>query len=277
MRWLACMLLAAVLDLFVCAASRAQQQTSANQPEFEVASIKPSASDDARTLLQVLPAGGLRSSGATLKFLITLAYEVRSFQILGGSGWIGSDRFDVVAKSDRSTDSEKEPRDPSQVTAGQLKGMQDQMRPKLQALLAERFKLSLHRETREQPVYALVIGKGGTKFQRANGNFGGLRIGRSQLTGSGATLEMLTTALGNQLGRPVLDRTGLEGSFDFKLEWAAEAGASSPPGGDVPPPVDPNGASIFTALQEQLGLKLESTKGPIEVLVIDHVEWPGEN
>jgi len=242
-----------------------------------VASIKPSASDDARTLLQVLPGGGLRTSGATLKFLITLAYEVRSFQILGGSGWISSDRFDVVAKSDRSTDSEKEPRDPSKVTASQLKGMQDQMRPKLQALLAERFKLSLHRETREQALYALVIGKSGIKFHRVPGNFRGLRIGRAQLTGSGATLEMLTTALANQLGRPVLDRTSLEGSFDFKLEWADQAGTSSPPGGDPLPPSDPNGPSIFTALQEQLGLKLESTKGPVEVLVIDQVERPSEN
>ena len=151
------------------------------------------------------------------------------------------------------------------------------MRPKLQSLLAERFKLSLHRETREQPLYALVVGKSGTKFQRANGNFGGLRIGRTQLTGSGATLEMLTTALANQLGRPVLDRTGLEGTFDFKLEWAAQAGASPLPGGDALPPADANGPSIFTALQEQLGLKLESTKGSVEVLVIDHVERPSEN
>jgi bla regulator protein blaR1 len=277
MRWPGLVLLAAALGLFVCAASRAQQQSSASHPEFEVASVKPSASDDARTLLQILPGGGIRSSGATLKFLITLAYEVRSFQILGGSGWINSDRFDVVAKSDGSADSEKEPRDPSQVTAGQLKGMQDRMRPKLQALLAERFKLSLHRETREQPVYALAIAKGGTKFQRANGNFGGLRIGKSQLTGSGATLEMLTTAIANQLGRPVLDRTGLVGAFDFKLEWAAQAGAFFPPSGDASAPADPNGPSIFTALQEQLGLKLESAKGPVDVLIIDRVERPSEN
>jgi bla regulator protein blaR1 len=277
MRWLGFIVFAVPLGLFMCTASRAQQPSSGSQPEFAAASVKPSASDDSRTLLQVLPGGGLRVSGATLKFLITLAYEVRSFQILGGSGWISSDRFDVMAKSDGSTNSEKEPRDPSKVTAAQLKGMQDQMRPKLQALLAERFKLNLRRETREQPVYALVIGKGGTKFHQENGNFRGLRIGRTQLTGSGATLEMLTTALANQLGRPVLDRTRLEGSFDFKLEWADQGGASSPPGGDALPPADPNGPSIFTALQEQLGLKLESTKGPVEVLVIDQVERPSEN
>jgi uncharacterized protein (TIGR03435 family) len=99
-----------------------------------------------------------------------------------------------------------------------------------------------------------------------------------------APLEMLTNALSNQLGRPVLDRTGLKGNFDFKLEWTPEPGQSGgpfsgvpPPGVDVPPPPDPNGPSVFTAVQEQLGLRLESQKGPVEILVIDRVEKPSEN
>ena len=258
-------------------ASHAQEQPSANHPEFEVASIKPNASYDGRILLQVLPGGGLTTSGATLSFLLTLAYEVRSFQISGGAGWINSERFDVVARSDRSTGSQNDPSDPTRITAEQLKAMQQQMRPKLQALLADRFKLTLHRETREESVYALVVGKGGAKFQQANGNFGGLRIGKSQLTGSGATVEMLATALANQLGRPVLDRTGLKGQFDFKLEWAPDAAQASPPGVDAPTPAGTSGPSVFTAVQEQLGLKLESSKGPVEMLVIDHVERPSEN
>jgi uncharacterized protein (TIGR03435 family) len=260
-----------------------QNVAPAPRPEFEVASIRPSASYDGRILVQVLPGGGLRISGATLKFLLTLAYEVRSFQISGGTGWINSDRFDVLAKADRSADSENVPSDPGQITEGQRKIMQEQMRPKLQALLADRFQLKLHRETREEPVYALVVGKSGTRLQQANGNevsgSRGLRIRRGQLTGSVATLEMLTTALANQLGRPVLDRTGLKGTFDFKLQWAPDAApvGPSPPGGETPSLPDPNGPSIFTALQEQLGLKLESAKGRVELLVIDHLERPSEN
>jgi len=128
------------------------------------------------------------------------------------------------------------------------------------------------------------VSKNGAKFQPAAGNqareFRGLRIGRNQLTESLATLEMLTTALANQLGCPVLDRTGLKGTFDFKLEWAPDtppAVGLSPPSVDATPAADPNGPSIFTALEEQLGLKLEPAKGSVEVLVIDHVEKPSAN
>ena len=108
-------------------------------------------------------------------------------------------------------------------------------------------------------------------------------MGRGQLSGEGVQLQMLTQVLSNQLGRPVIDRTGLKGNFDFKLEWTPDPGQSAgpfgggPPGADAPPPPDPNGPSIFTALQEQLGLRLESQKGPVEILVIDRVEKPSEN
>jgi uncharacterized protein (TIGR03435 family) len=160
---------------------------------------------------------------------------------------------------------------------------QEQMRPKLRALMADRFQLTLHRETREAPIYALVAAKSGTRLEPANGTeasgFRGLRIGRNQFTASVATLEMLTTALANQLGHPVVDRTGLKGTFNFKLEWTAEAAqAVGPPGVDPPSPPSPSdGPSIFTALQAQLGLKLESAKGPVEFLVIDHVAKPSGN
>src|SRR5262252_2142762 len=113
----------------------------ASAQEFEVASIKPSSSSDPRTLLQVLPGGGLRTSGATLRFLLTQAYQVRSFQILDGPGWISSDRFDIIATIDRSRPGGDEPSDPSKVTPGQLAHMQNEMRPLLMALLAERFGL----------------------------------------------------------------------------------------------------------------------------------------
>ncbi len=258
---------AAAAGLLMCAAGRAQQ--------FEVASIKPSNSGDPRTLLQVLPGGGLRTSGATLKFLISLAYQVRSFQILGGPGWSSSDRFDVVANPDRSTLSKNEPPNPSKVTAAQLAGMQAEMRPRLVALLAERYKLNVHRETKEQPVFELVIAKNGPRVQAVTGNFGGLHIAKNQFTGEAATIEMLRTALANQVGRPVLDRTGLIGSFDFKLTWTADTAPSL--GGEPTAPADQSGPSIFTAAREQLGLELKATKGPVEVLIIDNVERPSAN
>ena len=207
--------IAAALGLFPCVGGRAQQ-------EFEVASIKLSTSSDPRTLLQVLPGGGLRTSGATLKFLITLAYQVRAFQILGGTGWISSDRFDVIANPDRSTVSKNDPPDPTKVTAVQLAGTQDQMRPPLVALLADRYKLVVHRETREQPVFELVIAKSGPRLHAASGNFGGFHITRNQFTGEAATIEMLSTALANQIGRPVVDKTGLLGGFDFN--WGCPLG-----------------------------------------------------
>lgn len=258
------------LSLFLCVGSRAQQR-------FEVASIKPSSSSDPRTLLQVLPGGGLRTSGATLQFLITLAYQVRSFQILRGPAWVGSDRFDVIANADRSTISKNDPPDPTKVTTAQLASMQDQMRPRLVALLEDRCKLEVRREMREQPVFELVVAKNGLRLHPASGNFRGLHIARNQLMGEAATVQMLSTALANQLGRPVLDRTGLVGDFDFKLNWTAP---DTPPtiGADQTSPTeDQTGASIFTAVREQLGLELKSTRGPAEVLVIAHVERPSEN
>src|SRR5215813_12734580 len=144
---------------------------AASAQEFEVASIKPSGSSDPRTLLQVLPGGGLRASGATLRFLVTLAYQVRSFQVLEGPGWIGSDRFDVIATVDRSRPAGDEPADPTKVTAAQLTSMQNEMRPRLIRLLAERFGLRVHRETREQPTYDLVVSKSGPKIDAVTGNF----------------------------------------------------------------------------------------------------------
>lgn len=245
-----------------------QQSPTSGQQEFEVASIKPSASDDIRTLIQLLPGGGLRISAATLKFLVTEAYQVRSFEISGGAGWIATDRFDIVAKSDRTAAPDEIPIDPRQITQKQYQTMRELMRPRLQALLADRFQLKLHRETREESVYALVVDKNGTKVQSST-SFRGLHIGRGELTGDGATMEMLVSALAGQLRRPVLDRTGLKGAFDFKLEWAPDTDSTST--------VDSSGPSIFTALREQVGLRLESTKGPVEVLVIDHVERPSGN
>jgi uncharacterized protein (TIGR03435 family) len=261
-------------NLRIVAAFTLLSVAAASAQEFEVASVKPSSSNDPRTLLQVLPGGGLRTSGATLRFLVTLAYQVRSFQVLDGPGWIGSDRFDITATVDRSSLAGDAPRDPTKVTAGQLTNMQNEMRPRLIELLAERFGLRVHREIREQPIYELIVGKSGPKIDVVTGNVDGLHIARNQFVAEGATIEMLSTALANQVGRAVVDRTGLVGSFNFKLNWTSDE--TIPPNGGVST-LDQGGPSIFTAVREQLGLELRATKGPAEVLVIDHVDRPSPN
>ena len=154
--------------------------------------------------------------------------------------------------------------------------MQNEMRPRLIGLLAERFGLRVHRETREQPIYELVVSKSGPKIDAVTGNFRGLHIERNQFVGEGATIDMLSTALTNQVGRPVVDRTGLVGSFNFKLNWTP-SDTITPNGGDSVSTLDQAGPSIFTAIREQLGLDLKATKGAAEVLVIDHVDHPSAN
>jgi uncharacterized protein (TIGR03435 family) len=262
---------------------------------FEVASVKPSATDDRRVMIQIQPGGGLRTTGSNLKMLLTFAYDVRDFQVSGGPSWINTDRYDILAKAERSAGAEIPLDDPRKMTDEQRKTVGDQMRERLRALLADRFQLTVHRESKEQSVYVLVVAKNGPKLQEAQtkeaqtkegtGPRGPMmRMGRGELSGQGVPLDMLTRTLSNQLGRTVIDRTGLKGNFDFKLTWTPDPGQSAtplggapPPGADAPPPPDPNGPSVFTALQEQLGLRLESQRGPVEMLVIDRVEKPSEN
>jgi uncharacterized protein (TIGR03435 family) len=146
----------------------------------------------------------------------------------------------------------------------------------MQALLADRFGLVIHRETRELPMYALVVAKGGPRIRLTEtpAIFGQTPFSmpsRGHLIGTQVSAEMLAKALSNQLGRSVQDQTGLKGVFDFRLEWEPDASPAHPDG--MPAPADPRaGSSLFTAIQEQLGLKLDSRKGPVGVLVIDHIE-----
>jgi bla regulator protein blaR1 len=255
--------------------------------KFEVASIKPSAGDDHRRMLQIQPGGGMRTVGTPLKMLITFAYDVRDFQISGGPGWINSEQYDIMAKGE-GADAGGPPSDPRNISDAEMKTRTEQLRERLRSLLADRFQLVIHKETKEQSVYALVVGKGGSKLKVAEIKAGDrhrmMRMGRGQISGEGVELDMLTNALSNQLGRPVVDRTGLKGPFDLKLEWTPDPGQGGgqfggplPPGVDAPPPPDPNGPSIFTAIQEQLGLRLESSKGPVETIVIDKAEKPSAN
>jgi len=272
----------------ILAAGLAFGQAARAPLTFEVASIKPNSGDGRRVGIQFMPGGGLRTTGTTLKFLITFAYDVRDFQVSGGPGWINSDRFDIMAKSERNGPESEAPEDLAKMSDAQMKTGVEQMRAKLQALLADRFQLTIHHESKDQPVYALVIGKNGSKLKESEVKQGGdrrrmMRMGRSELNAEGVAMDMLTNTLSNVLGRPVIDRTGLKGNYDFKLAWTPDPGQAGgfggppPPGVEAPPPPDPNGPSIFTAVQEQLGLRLESQKGPVDLIVIDRVEKLSEN
>jgi uncharacterized protein (TIGR03435 family) len=212
---------------------------------FEVASIKPS--DPAQPIAIRRSGDRLATVSTSLEFLITWAYDIHTDRVYGKPKWLDSTRYDILANAPEPAD---------------FKG-------RMQALLAERFKLAVHRETRELPIYALVVAKGGPKVElrehtgpMGQNPFG--MPGRGVLVGTEVTAGMLAKVLENQLGRSVMDETGLKGVFDFKLEWS--------------PDQSTEGASLFTAVQEQLGLKLEARKGPVEVLIIDRIEnTPTEN
>ena len=214
----------------------------------------------------------LATTNTSLLFLITWAYDVHSDHVYGQPKWLDSVRYDVVANAPQ----DRRPAPP------QPPGQPSELQQMMQALLAERFKLALHREIRQLPMYALVVAKGGPKVHLMEapavmGQNPFRMSGRGRLTGTQVSAAMLANVLSGQLGRWVKDETRLEGVFDFTLEWQPDAPSAAPDG--VPGPADLRpGSSLFTAIQEQLGLKLEARNGPAEVLVIDHIESaPTEN
>jgi uncharacterized protein (TIGR03435 family) len=219
---------------------------------FDVASIKPHLVSPGpfRSTTHVDPEG-IRYSNVTLKDAIAQAYSVASYQITGGPEWLSSERYDIAAKA--ATPAPK-----------------PQLMLMLRTLLEERFGLKLHQETRELPIYALVVGKGGPKMRPVK-DTGSTEMGGGddhQLTARQVSMEALARTFSRQFGRQVLDLTGLPGVFDFNLDYAPD---------NVAPSDDGLAPSIFTALQEQLGLRLEARKGLVEVVVIDHAEKPSEN
>jgi len=272
------------------AQAQAQSKATEDSSSFEVVSIKPADPGDRRTMIRFAPGGRFEANGVTLKLLMRVAYDVQDFQIVGLPSWTDSNRFIVDAKTAEAKTANSTPEHPSTMTDDERKVLEARLHARIRALLADRFNLKAHLETREMPVYALTIAKGGSKLKTAEDAAGGpprrgLMGGRGQLTGTGATLDLLIHLLSNATGRTVIDRTGLKGAYDFKLEWTPDPGEmgimgppppGSPPGEKEASPA-PDGPSLFTALQEQLGLKLEPTKGPVQVVVVDHVEKPSAN
>jgi len=257
----------------------AQQQPTLT---FEVASIKPSNPDTPGSFIQFMPGGGLKMSGIPLRGMITFAYDVRDFQVSGGPGWMGTERFDVMARPEHAAAEGVE--DLAKMTDAQRKTVREQMGERLRALLADRFQLVVHKETKEQPIYALLVSKSGAKLKEAKAVEAarqGMSMNRGKLEGFAAPMEMLGATLSNVTGRPVVDKTGLTGKYDFVLEWTPDVGADARAQGfgngiNEPAPA-PGGPTIFTALQEQLGLRLDSQKGPVQTIVIDRAEKPSEN
>jgi uncharacterized protein (TIGR03435 family) len=240
--------------LIVLAAGAALGQTPA-PTAFEVASIKLHAGP-ARGVGISISGSRVTATNNSLLGLITYAYDLKIYQVAGGASWVSdyaSYGWDIAAKA----------KGDGAVTPEQAKQM-------METLLADRFQLKVHRETKEMPVYALVVaGKAASKLKESAADaeeMMRMRGGRTtQIETTKGSLEQLVTQLSGTLGKPVLDKTGLTGEYDYKLEFAPENAAA-----DVDAP------TIFTAIQEQLGLKLESQKAPVEVVMIDHAEKPSE-
>jgi uncharacterized protein (TIGR03435 family) len=277
-----------LLAVFTCVAAMPAAQAPVS---FEAASVKPNKSGDSNTSVGPRPGGRFIATNAPVALFITMAYQLQPFQVRRAPDWLQTDRFDIVAKLDG---------DPPPVPFGEP----DQMMLALRTLLADRFKLATHWETPEMPVYALAQaradGKLGPNLRRSSTDCEAIRAASREAAREGRVINANTTdrvacgvrnnnglmqfggyplslfanALANQVARVVIDRTGLTGNWDFELTFTPERVRQQALAGNAPTGVDPNGPSIFTAIQEQLGLKLESTKGPVKVLIIDHVEQP---
>jgi uncharacterized protein (TIGR03435 family) len=231
-------------------------------PAFEVASVKPSTPVPGSAIgLFTYPGGRVVASYYPLKMLIHDAYDIDDNRILGGPAWVNDDRYDIEAKPPASSESS------NWIPANFKTPPNPEMRKMLQTLLAERFQLKVHPETRKGSVLALVLAKGGPKLKAPTPDkqpF--VMIGQKAFIGQNATMAQLAERLSTSLlKRKVLDQTGLTAHFDFQLDYGYEDGQSS------------DTSWIFSALQDQLGLKLETQPGSTDVLVIDHAEKPSGN
>ena len=251
-------------------------------PAFEVSTIKPSTPDENEMKVMFTP-NGIRIVDVPLMLIVREAFGLEDDHLFGGPGWAKTSRFDVEAKV--------APED-----APKLKTMNlDQRRQMLVSLLEERCGLKYHQETRDLPEYELVVAKGGSKMQpskpdvprnqasEGHGNHILTMHGRGHLESMGTDVHGLVRILSTVLGRTVVDQTGLKGDFDYKLDWTPDdMGLAMTKNGDGAPAASaslPDDAqpSLFTALEEQLGLKLEATKGPVSVVVVDELEQPSAN
>lgn len=217
---------------------------------FEAAAIHPNPSGNEGSLVDLEPTGRFTVKNSTLKTLIRAAYGVQNDQIIGGPKWLDTDKYDIDAK-----------------TSGPISP--DRERPLMQNLLASRFQLKVHRESRELTVYFLELARSGPLFKKNTSGSGSIHtnrgVGKTQITVTGIGMQQFAGMLGKEMGRGVIDKTGLSGNYDFSLEWdPGETAGSSVP-------------SVFAALQEQMGLRLQAHKANVDVLVIDSAEKASGN
>lgn len=256
----------------IFAQTKVQDAAAANTPEFEVATIKPNqAGSNRRSFLynQI----GISMEGTPVQMMLKETFNVTDDRILGAPNWVNTDLFDVEAK----VSSEDAPKLNSLTI--------EQRRFMLQSLLAERFNLKYHHETKELPVYTLVVAKDGPKLKEAVTQGAEMRRGirgngRGDFEGMNANMNVLCHVLSGQpeLSHTIIDKTGLTGGYDFHLQWTpADSSPAGPDGNSASSESDSNKPSLFTALQEQLGLKLQLQKGPVDVIVIDHIDKPSPN
>jgi bla regulator protein blaR1 len=274
--------------------SAALMQDSGTKPAFsyDVATVKLSREGSTSETMILISQGKLTSQNFPLKDLIMFAYDVKAnSQISGVPDWVNSAKYDIDAKADEDTTAALKKLPPDQYP--------QQVKLMIQALLADRFHLKVSHQTKDMPVYALVIATGGPKLKKSTGQIpplgsnapagdgprrGIFSNGHGELEGVNTSLDFFSDRLSRmpEVGsRVVIDRTGLTGNYSWTLKWTPETTAPAFRGADdgapPPPPSDNAGPGLFTALQEQLGLKLEPQKGSVEVLVIDHLERPSAN
>jgi uncharacterized protein (TIGR03435 family) len=238
-----------LVGCLVCLSVAAQ-----SRPAFEVASVKASAQAGPYRVTEHVDADGVRFDNVALRLCVLRAFALKPYQLIGPD-WLTQARFVIAAKAS---------------------GPQPQAKilEMFQALLVDRFKLEFHRETRELPVYALVMAKTGPRLKEAKDD-GAVEINAGEgedVSFHGATMEMLANTLGSSLDRPVFDETGLTGRYDFSLAWSERRRKGG--AGEL---ASPDAPSIFTALPARVGLRLEPKKSPVEMFVVDHVERPAEN
>jgi uncharacterized protein (TIGR03435 family) len=235
-------------------------------PSFEVATIKPSKPDEQGRAFLVR-GGQFSTINTTLQSIIEFAYDLQANQVVGGPDWMTSDKYDITGKPDT----------PGAPSDKQWKGM-------IQKLLADRFQLKFHQQDKEMSAYVLAVAKNGPKLTKSDGDPNGLpglffhQLG--QLYVRNATMDDFTHLMQSAvLDRPVVDKTGIQGRWNFVLKWTPDESQFGGLGMKVPPPSNAADAPppLFTAIQEQIGLKLEVMKTPVKVMVIDHVEKPSPN
>jgi uncharacterized protein (TIGR03435 family) len=266
-------------------ATTSPQQSAAKPLSYAIVSIKPH-QPGGTGYWKMLP-DGFSASGIPLRGLISQAYgfgpdPMTDEEFARQPNWFRSTTFDINARVDDSDV-------PALQESMNLKGLAQYIADlqnhvptlrmlMLQELLADRFHLKVHHQIEQLPVYALVIAKGGPKLKQSkleDPTQGNMHGGDGEIVVSGMPLVLILDSLTEELGRPILDQTGLTGNYDFTLKWTPDQKQMSSPNTDPGP--GSAGPSLFTAIQEQLGLKLEPTKGPVDTIVIDHVEPPSEN